>query len=182
MGIVEESKMITGVRIVRLESYSDDRGRFMETFRKEWFPERTWDIIQSNRSDSKKGVLRGLHYHHNQADYWYVLNGSLRAGLVDIRADSETYLYSQTIEMSEHNEIGLLIPEGVAHGFIALTDVTLTYIVDNYFNGGADENGVAWNDPQLRINWGVTNPIISARDLQNRLLRDIPNSELPRSK
>ena len=133
MKYIEDSTQITGVKIVHLETYADDRGRFMETFRKEWFPQRSWNMVQCNRSDSKSGVLRGLHYHHNQADYWYVLRGRLRAGLVDLRSDSQTYLNSETIEMGEENEIGILIPEGIDHGFIALTDVTLTYIVDNYF-------------------------------------------------
>ena len=75
--------------------------------------------------------------------------------------------------MGNHNEIGLFIPVGVAHGFVALSDVTLTYIVDNYFNGGADENGVAWNDPQFNLNWGVENPMVSDRDKQNKQLKDI---------
>ncbi len=179
MGMIEESKNIAGVQVVHLESYSDYRGRFLETFRKEWFPQRTWNNLQSNRSDSKKGVLRGLHYHHHQVDYWYVPKGRLRAGLVDIRTDSETFLNSETFEMGEEHEIGLFIPSGVAHGFIALSDVTLTYIVDCYFNGGVDENGVAWNDPQLRLDWGVANPIVSERDVQNKLLKDIPKSDLP---
>jgi dTDP-4-dehydrorhamnose 3,5-epimerase len=74
----------------------------------------------------------------------------------------------------------LFIPAGVAHGFIALTDVTLTYTVDNYFNGGADENGVAWNDPEFNLDWGVSNPLISERDKNNPLLHEIFDSNLPR--
>ncbi len=181
MVLIEESKNIIGVQIVRFESYSDNRGRFMETFRKEWFPQRTWNIVQCNRSDSKKGVLRGLHYHHHQVDYWYVAKGELRACLVDIRPGSGSYLKTDIFEMGEENEMGLLIPIGVAHGFIAITDVTLTYIVDNYFNGGVDENGVAWNDPQFQLDWGVANPVVSERDVQNKLLKDIPITELPKS-
>ena len=83
--------------------------------------------MQCNRSDSKPGVLKGLHYHHNQIDYWYVPIGRPRAALVDIRQHSPTYLNTYMVEMGEENEIGLYIPSGVAHGFIALTDVTLTY-------------------------------------------------------
>jgi dTDP-4-dehydrorhamnose 3,5-epimerase len=56
----------------------------METFRKVWFPQRSWDIVQTNRSDSKAGVLRGLHYHHEQVDYWIVLRGRIRVGLADL--------------------------------------------------------------------------------------------------
>lgn len=172
---------IEGVQIARLRAFKDERGRFMETFRKEWFPQRSWERMQCNRSDSKKGVLRGLHYHHHQIDYWYVPSGRLRAALVDIRKDSPTFLNTFTVEMGEDNEIGLFIPIGVAHGFIALTDVTLTYTVDNYFNGGVDERGVAWNDPAFDLDWVFANPVISERDNTNPLLEEIPASDLPLS-
>ncbi|RMG96044.1 MAG: dTDP-4-keto-6-deoxy-D-glucose epimerase [Chloroflexi bacterium] len=167
MAVIRESSVISGVYVVELRPFSDPRGRFMETFRKEWFPQRSWDIIQTNRSDSKAGVLRGLHYHRQQVDYWYVARGRIRAALADIRPSSPTYLATQTIEMGEENEIGLFIPIGVAHGFVALTHATLTYIVDNYYNNGQDEFGIIWNDPTLNINWGVTEPILSDRDASN---------------
>ena len=174
MSKIVESTVIEGVQIVHLQHFGDDRGFFVETFRKDWFPQRSWDIFQGNRSTSKKGVLRGLHYHFRQVDYWYVPSGLLRAGMVDIRPSSPTYLQSQTIEMGDGHPVGLFIPVGVAHGFVALTDVTLTYIVDNYYNGGGDENGVAWNDPAFNLDWGIKNPIVSGRDLENPLLKDVP--------
>jgi dTDP-4-dehydrorhamnose 3,5-epimerase len=96
---MEESRLISGVYLVSLQAYTDDRGRFMETFRKEWFPQREWSNVQSNRSDSKSGVLRGLHYHHHQVDYWYVVSGKIRAALVDLRPSSPTRLATQTIDM-----------------------------------------------------------------------------------
>jgi dTDP-4-dehydrorhamnose 3,5-epimerase len=151
----------------------------METFRKEWFPQRSWDIVQSNRSDSKAGVLRGLHYHFHQIDYWYVIAGRIRAGLYDLRRSSPTYGVAQTIEMGEENQFGVFIPIGVAHGFVALTDVTLIYLVDNYYSG-ADEYGVAWNDPDIAMPWGVTSPLVSPRDRANPLLRNIPADKLPK--
>ena len=180
MAGIETINDINGVQIARLRAFEDERGRFMETFRKEWFPQRSWERIQCNRSDSKKDVLRGLHYHHHQIDYWYVPSGKLRAALVDIRKNSSTYLNTYMVEMGDDNQIGLFIPVGVAHGFIAMTDVTLTYTVDNYFNGGADENGVAWNDPAFNLDWGISNPLISERDKNNPLLHEIPDSNLPR--
>ncbi len=176
---LEESKVISGVYVAHLRPFSDERGRFMETFRKEWFPQRSWEKMQSNRSDSQAGVLRGLHYHHHQVDYWYALRGTIRAGLVDLRPSSPTYLATQTVEMGEQNEVGLFIPIGVAHGFVALTAATLTYVVDNYYDG-ADEFGVAWNDPDIALDWGVTEPILSPRDRQNPLLKHIPAEKLPR--
>ncbi|MFN2254053.1 MAG: dTDP-4-dehydrorhamnose 3,5-epimerase family protein [Candidatus Promineifilaceae bacterium] len=179
MTTVEYVEEISGLQLVRLQGYGDDRGRFMETFRKEWFPQRSWDRVQINRSDSKKGVLRGLHYHHQQIDYWYVIEGVLLAAVVDIRPNSATYLNTITIEMGGENNIGLFIPSGVAHGFYAITDVTLTYVIDNYFDGGRDEYGVAWNDPQIGMDWGTVDPILSDRDRNNPLLRDIVEEDLP---
>ena len=179
MALIEDSKTIVGVQIVHLQSFRDERGRFMETFRKEWFPQRTWDNFQFNRSDSKQGVLRGLHYHHHQIDYWYVPKGDMRVGLVDIRASSPTYLNTQTIDIGEANELGIFIPVGVAHGFAALTDVTLIYIVDNYFNGGWDEHGVAWNDMAFNLDWGIKDPIISERDRKNPILEKLLSEDLP---
>lgn len=176
---INESSLIKDVQIVTLKSFADERGRFMETFRKEWFPQRKWEIIQSNRSDSRAGVLRGLHYHFNQVDYWYVVNGKIRAGLADLRPSSPTYGATQVIEMGETNQVGIFIPVGVAHGFVALTETTLTYIVDNYYDG-ADEYGVAWNDPDLAVPWGVESPLVSARDAANPLWREIPAESLPK--
>lgn len=176
---IQESTVIKDVYIATLKPFGDERGRFMETFRKGWFPQRSWDIIQTNRSDSKAGVLRGLHYHFQQVDYWYVIAGKIRAGLYDLRPGSLTYGAAQTIEMGEENQLGVFIPVGVAHGFVALTDVTLIYVVDNYYNGN-DEFGVAWNDPALGVTWGVENPIVSARDAGNPLLADIPPDKLPK--
>lgn len=176
---IAESNLIKDVQIATLQPFGDERGRFMETFRKAWFPQRSWEIIQTNRSDSKAGVLRGLHYHFKQVDYWYVVNGKIRAGLVDIRPGSPTFGAAQTIEMGEENQVGLFVPIGVAHGFVTLTDATLTYIVDNYYDS-RDEFGVAWNDPDIAMPWGVESPLVSARDAENPRLRDIPPENMPK--
>jgi dTDP-4-dehydrorhamnose 3,5-epimerase len=177
---IEESQLITGVFMAHLRPFTDERGRFMETFRKEWFPQRTWEKVQTNRVDSKVGVLRGLHYHHHQVDYWYVSGGKIRAGLVDLRPSSPTYMAAQTVEMGDENQIGLFIPVGVAHGYLTLTEAIHTYVVDNYYDG-QDEYGVAWNDTDLGLDWQeTTQPLISARDIANRRLRDIPMDELPK--
>jgi len=174
------SPVIEGVYTVTIKPYEDARGRFMETFRREWFPWINWDRIQGNRSDSKPGVLRGLHYHHHQIDYWYVPNGVIRVALVDLRPSSPTYLATHMFEIGDSNNMGVFVPEGVAHGFLALTNATLMYMVNNYYNGGKDELGVAWNDPVFNLPWGVSAPMLSPRDLQNRFLKDIPANELPK--
>jgi dTDP-4-dehydrorhamnose 3,5-epimerase len=173
------SDKIEGVYFMPIKAFEDDRGRFMETFRREWFPWINWDRIQCNRSDSKVGVLRGLHYHHHQIDYWYVPRGTVRVGMVDLRPSSATYKSTQTLEVGDANNMGVFIPVGVAHGFYALTDATLMYLVNNYYLDGKDENGVAWNDPNIHLDWGTTTPMLSPRDQKNRFLRDIPAGELP---
>ena len=162
-----------------LQPFIDERGRFTEVFRKEWFPQCSWEIIQSNRSDSKAAVLRGLHYHFHQVDFWYVVNGKIRAGLADIRPDSSTCGAPQVIELGEENQSGIFVPVGVAHGFVTITDATPMYIVDNYYDG-ADEHGVAWNDPDLALPWDVETPTVSPRDAANPLLKEIDAGKLPK--
>jgi dTDP-4-dehydrorhamnose 3,5-epimerase len=170
---------IDGVLLVHLRAHADERGRFMETFRLEWFPQVSWARLQSNRSDSRAGVLRGLHYHFHQADYWVVPAGRIRAGLADLRPSSPTYRQALTVDMGEEHLVGLFIPPGVAHGFYALTDCTLFYTVNNYYDG-SDEYGVAWDDPQLAVPWGVSGaPLLSPRDAANSPLAAIPPERLP---
>jgi dTDP-4-dehydrorhamnose 3,5-epimerase len=178
MATIEESKLVSGVYVAHLQAHGDERGCFVETFRQEWFPQRSWAVVQSNRADSRAGVLRGLHYHHLQVDYWYVLQGALRVGLFDLRPSSPTYRARQIVELNGDEPRGLFIPVGVAHGYLALTEVTLTYLVDNYYNG-RDENGVAWNDPEIGLDWGDPAPIVSPRDAANPRWRDIAPDKLP---
>lgn len=171
---------IADVYTVPVRVFADDRGSFCETFRREWFPFVDWSATQMNRSVSQPGVLRGLHYHLNQIDYWFLMSGRIRVGLADLRPNSPTYKTGATLDMdADANPFGLFIPVGVAHGFYAQTDMLLTYVVNQYYNGGADERGVAWDDPELGVAWGVDAPVLSARDQQNRPLRDIPADELP---
>lgn len=176
---ITESNHIQDVQIAELRPFGDERGQFVETFRKEWFPQRSWELIQSNRSQSRAGVLRGLHYHFHQVDYWHVVSGQIRVGLVDLRPDSPTHLSTQMLELNGETPQGIFIPVGVAHGFFAVTDATLIYIVDNYYSG-EDELGVAWNDPTLGLEWGTTAPRLSGRDADNPLLNQIADSRLPR--
>lgn len=178
MAKIRAFEAIYGVQVAELVVRGDERGQFVETFRTEWFPQRSWARIQTNRSDSQAGVLRGLHYHHRQVDYWYVPHGTIRVGMADLRPHSPTYLQSAVLELGDGHPFGLYIPIGVAHGFVALTDATLTYLVDNYYDG-TDENGVAWDDPQLRVPWGIHAPLLSPRDQQNPRLADIAPENLP---
>lgn len=178
MSQIVDSAQIQDVQLTQLRPFADERGRFVETFRKEWFPQRAWEIVQTNRSESRAGVLRGLHYHFHQVDYWHLVAGAIRVGLVDLRQGSPTYLRTEVIEMDADQPTGLFIPIGVAHGFYTVRDATLVYIVDNYYSG-ADELGVAWNDPAFALDWGTQDPLLSQRDADNPRLADIPADKLP---
>jgi dTDP-4-dehydrorhamnose 3,5-epimerase len=171
------SAIIDGVWLVEPTIHGDQRGLFIETYRREWFPNGR-EMIQGNRSNKQAGALVGLHYHLHQADYWYVPVGTIRVVLHDLRAGGPTDGATQTIDISGENHIGVYIPPGVAHGFSALTDVVMTYLVDNYYNP-ADELGVAWNDPIIGADWGVSHPILSERDKNNPLRQSIPADRRP---
>jgi dTDP-4-dehydrorhamnose 3,5-epimerase len=178
MSEIVESQQIPGVKVVKFRVFADARGQFMETFRKEWFPERTWEVVQGNRSESAANVLRGLHFHHRQVDYWQVVSGAIRVGLADVRRSSPTFGHVETLDLTAQAARGLFIPPGVAHGFLALAPSVVLYLVDNYYDG-SDEFGIAWDDPELAIPWGCDAPLLSARDRQNPRLHDIPVGQLP---
>jgi dTDP-4-dehydrorhamnose 3,5-epimerase len=150
---------IPGVVLLRPEVHGDDRGFFLETMREDALGVR---FVQANHSHSRAGVLRGLHFHARQADAWYVVRGRARVGLADLRARSPRPAAS-AIELSDQDPATLYIPPGVAHGFAALTDLDLVYLVTEYFDG-ADEHGLAWNDPVAAVPWAIEHPTLSDRD------------------
>lgn len=162
---VQHSDIISGVYVCTPRTYGDDRGLFVETFRREWVPG-SREMIQANRADRRAGTLVGLHYHLHQADYWYVPVGRARMVLHDLRAGGPTDGATLSLDLDGDVHRGVFIPPGVAHGFAALTDMTITYLVDQYYNP-ADELGVAWNDPAIVADWGVTEPTLSERDRTN---------------
>jgi dTDP-4-dehydrorhamnose 3,5-epimerase len=177
MAQVTESDQIAGVWIVTPDVHGDDRGRFIETYRREWFPHGR-EMIQANRADRQAGALVGLHYHLHQADYWYVPFGTARVVLHDLREGCPTDGATLELELSGDNHHGVFIPPGVAHGFAALTDMVITYLVDGYYNAN-DELGVAWDDPAIGADWGVASPILSERDRSNPRRADIDPGRRP---
>jgi len=130
-------------------------------------------MVQSNLSRSRAGVLRGLHFHRRQADYWCVLEGTAFVALVDLRAGSPTEqaTWWQTFDAGTAMR-GLYVPPGVAHGFYAVTDLALQYLVDAAFTG-EDEFGIAWDDPDLAIPWPSAEPLTSDRDASNPSLAEM---------
>lgn len=173
------SELIAGVVVVVPEVHGDERGRFVETYRRSWFVQGR-EMVQGSRSDKGAGALVGLHYHLHQADYWYVPRGRARVVLHDLRVGSPTDGATQVMDIGEHDDRGVFIPPGVAHGFAALTDMTLTYLVDSYYNP-ADELGVAWDDPGIGADWGLAAPVLSARDRSNPARAGIDPALRPRA-
>jgi dTDP-4-dehydrorhamnose 3,5-epimerase len=166
--------LIHGVVLRDLVAHGDERGRFIETYRKEWVPGAR-EMVQANRGDRQAGCVVGLHFHRKQADWWYVVDGRARVVLHDLRIGSPTDGETMSFDMTGELPQGVYIPPGVAHGFASLTALTLTYLVDGYYDP-ADELGVAWDDPAIGADWGVTDPILSVRDqaLPSRSELDLP--------
>jgi dTDP-4-dehydrorhamnose 3,5-epimerase len=153
---------IGGVELRRLGAHPDSRGTFVEILRARDHPE---SFLQANHSRSRAGVLRGLHFHRHQADLWYVVSGRIRVGLADLREKTGEPRRA-TVELDGSEPTTLYMPAGVAHGFVALTDVDMIYFVTHEYDT-EDEFGVAWDDPTLGIDWRVDSPILSDRDRSN---------------
>jgi dTDP-4-dehydrorhamnose 3,5-epimerase len=174
---IRESSTIADVYVVEPDAHGDERGRFIETYRRSWFPLGR-EMVQANRSDKTAGAVVGLHYHLHQADYWLVPRGTARVVLHDLREGCSTEGKTESFEIGEADSRGVFIPPGVAHGFAAVTDMTITYFVDSYYNPD-DELGVAWDDPEIGADWGVTDPVVSKRDRTNPARSEIPPERRP---
>jgi dTDP-4-dehydrorhamnose 3,5-epimerase len=177
MAEVRESDKIAGVFHVQPSVHRDPRGCFVETYRRGWIPGAR-EMIQTNRADRSAGSVVGLHYHLHQADYWYVPFGTARVVLHDLRVGSATDGATEGFELGGDDHRGVFIPPGVAHGFAAVTNMTITYLVDGYYNP-ADELGVAWDDPHIAADWGVADPVLSDRDSANPKRAEIPDRVRP---
>lgn len=173
------AEVIAGVRLIRPEVHQDHRGWMAETFRQEWLPPEAPSMVQGNRAHRRAGNLVGMHYHLRQADYWHVVDGQALVNLVDLRASSRSYLRSALLTLGGRGNVdALYIPPGVAHGFYAAFDVTLTYLVDRYYDP-EDELGVRWDDPTLRLAWPSREPCVSGRDAALPLWEEVPAHRRP---
>lgn len=166
MGRDFSATTIQGVYRRDLLNHPDERGSFAELWRDSWTAGLAAPFVQANLSRSRAGVLRGLHFHRRQTDVWVVLDGRAHVALVDLRpalsnaGDDRPHYVTEVLGEGQ----SVLIPPGVAHGFWALTDVSLLYLVTNEYDG-TDEHGFAWNDPSAAISWPPGEPLLSARDV-----------------
>jgi dTDP-4-dehydrorhamnose 3,5-epimerase len=188
--VTDRPSLIEGVRFGAVPRHADARGSFRELWRASAFPALTSaetgtpegsepQFVQANLSTSGRGVLRGLHYHRRQLDYWVVASGRALVALVDVRpvlAASGDRPIVETHELPTDEWV--IIPAGVAHGFLALEPLDMLYLVTNEFDG-ADELGFAWDDPAVGVPWPAVEgtpdgrPILSERDKTNPSLAEL---------
>ncbi len=155
---------IRDVYIIDVKTYGDNRGYFMETYKKKDFEAAglTYDFVQDNQSSSRKGVLRGLHYQKTfpQAKLVRVLSGEVFDVAVDLRRGSETYGQWVGVLLSGENHRQFLIPRGFAHGFVVVSDYAeFAYKCDEFYHP-EDEGGIMWNDPQIGVEWPQVGQIL----------------------
>ncbi|PRY09853.1 dTDP-4-dehydrorhamnose 3,5-epimerase [Pontibacter ummariensis] len=168
---------IEGLVAFQPRVFKDDRGYFLETFSTKWFePFGIKPVfVQDNQSASKRGVLRGLHFQkppHAQAKLVRVTSGKALDVAVDIRKESPTFGQHVACILDSEKHNLFYIPEGFAHGFVALEDnTTFLYKCTNLYAPSA-EGGILWNDPSLNIDWGVEEPLVSPKDEVLPLLKD----------
>jgi len=148
--------------------FRDERGLFFESYNINTFQALglPTNFVQDNQSFSHKGVLRGLHFQTGpfaQGKLVRVVKGLVLDVAVDIRPESPTFGKYEVFELDGERHNMAYIPEGFAHGFVALEDSIFTYKCTNVYDK-ASEGGILWNDPQLEIEWGISDPIVSEKD------------------
>ena len=171
---------IQGVFIIEPKVFGDSRGYFFESFSKKEFDSKIGPVefVQDNESKSCYGVIRGLHFQkppHAQAKLVRVVKGKVLDVAVDLRKDSPTYGKHVAVELSEDNHRQVFIPKGFAHGFSVLSEeAVFQYKCDDYY-APETEGAVAWNDPDLNIDWRVPADmmILSEKDKRHPELKDL---------
>jgi len=182
MKFIETS--LAGVVICEPARFSDERGFFQELFHEDRYREEggiNCQFKQDNTSYSRQGVVRGLHYQlrNPQAKLVSVLKGVVVDVAVDIRKGSPTFGAHVAVELSADNGRQLFVPEGFAHGFSVISeDATFLYKCSDVYAPG-DEFGIRFDDPELKIDWGVSAPVVSQKDLSLPTLSGAPSETLP---
>ena len=170
---------LNDIWILEPRVFEDNRGFFMETWSEKEFADHglSYKFVQDNHSASlAKGTLRGIHFQRGdkaQAKLVRCVRGSVLDVVIDLRPSSSTYKKWESVILSEENKKQLLIPRGFGHGFLTLTDhVVFLYRADNPYAPEA-EGGIIWNDPEIGVQWNINNPILSEKDRQNPLFKDV---------
>lgn len=174
---------LPGVCIIEPDVFSDSRGFFLESYNKARFAEFgiTDNFVQDNHSRSVKDTLRGFHYQlkYQQSKLCRVVRGEVLDVAVDIRQSSPSFGKWISVVLSAENKRQIYTPKGFAHGFLVLSDIAeFLYKCDDFYRR-EDEYGIAWDDPDIGIEWGIDNPILSDRDKKNPNLSKILPGLLP---
>ena len=173
-----EKTKLEGALLIKPRVFRDDRGFFIETYKHSDFaangiPE---TFVQDNHSRSAKGVLRGLHYQKGEAAQGKLVrcvSGSILDVGVDIRKGSPTFGKWISAELSADNAHMLYLPAGFAHGFLVLSAAAeLMYKCTTEYSPAADA-GLRWNDPDINVDWGIKDPVLSAKDKVQPFLKDM---------
>ena len=170
---------IEGVVIIEPRIFNDERGYFFESFSERDFCKEVREVrfVQDNESKSQYGVLRGLHFQktpYSQSKLMRVIKGAVLDVVVDIRKGSPTFGKHVAVELTEDNHRQFFVPRGFAHGFSVLTpEVIFQYKCDNFY-APQSEGAIAWNDPDLGINWRIPEDkvILSEKDKHHPRLKD----------
>ena len=173
---VTETKL-AGVLIIEPKVFGDSRGFFKETFQAERYREAgiEYTFVQDNYSRSQKGVLRGLHFQVTKPQGKLVScpKGAVFDVAVDIDPESTTYGQYVGVELTEDNHKQLWVPPGYAHGFCVLSETAdFQYKCTDYYDP-SDEGGVIWNDPDVAIEWPITHPSLSNKDMLLPSLKEL---------
>jgi dTDP-4-dehydrorhamnose 3,5-epimerase len=173
---------LPGVLLLEPSVFRDERGWFRETWRLDDYAELGLPpFVQDNAALSLRGVLRGLHYQWPapQGKLVYAVEGSVLDVAVDIRRGSPGFGQWEAFELSDENGRQLWIPPGLAHGYVVLSDLAVVaYKCTEYYRSDADA-ALAWNDPDIGVEWPIPDPVLSAKDAAARRLADIPVDGLP---
>jgi len=168
---------LVGFNIIEPDFFQDERGFFLETYHEKRYKEFGINdvFLQENHSRSKKNVLRGMHFQINQpqAQIVTVMRGCIFDVVVDLRLDSKTFGNWHGIELSDSGPRQVYMAPGFAHGFLVLSEwADMHYNVSTHYNV-SDDGGILWNDPDVAIQWPVTNPIISPKDKKLKYFNDL---------
>ena len=174
---------LPGVQIIEPDVYRDERGFFLEVYRAARFSAAGLPVafVQDNHSRSVRGTVRGLHWQWRrpQAKLVRVVAGEILDVAVDIRRGSPTFGRWEACVLSEANRKQFWIPEGFAHGFVVLSpSATFSYLCTEAYARECDRN-LRWNDAELAIDWPVATPVLSEKDAQAPLLREVATEALP---
>ncbi len=170
---------LEGVWVIEPKVFPDERGYFMESFKKEAFEQHigTVNFVQDNESKSTRGVLRGLHYQtgdYAQAKLVRALQGRVLDVVVDLRKSSPSFGKHLAVELTDENKKQLFIPRGFAHGFLVLSEeAVFSYKVDNAY-APSHEASLLWSDPTVNIDWRIDEKelLLSAKDKSGKLLSE----------